>query len=289
MGCCSSKATANGTYEPSPFTMAMAVKSKSGYKPQSFDAVVGGGPTAKILVVATDEGELKMANGKVFNSGNNPEEMFVPLLHFKAAGFAFEFATVSGKPVVIEMWAFPSKDPVLAGLHQELKPLLETPTKLADVTLDTAGSKYAGIYIPGGHGAMVNLPESLELGKLLLEAHAAGLPTIALCHGPAALLAASKIDGAEFPYKQYRMVCFSDKTDKLTPKLGYLPGAMPWLVQAALKKQGAVLLNNSEKGAVEVDRELVTGDSPQASNNIGKTAVPILVAAWAEKHKSPVV
>ena len=81
--------------------------------------------------------------------------------------------------------------------HEELKPLLQAPIKLADVSL--AG--YAGIFIPGGHGAMVNLHDSPDLGKLLLAAHTAGTPTIALCHGPAALLSASKVEGAEFPYK----------------------------------------------------------------------------------------
>ena len=260
----------------------LSVKSKTDYTPEAFNQVVASTPPATILVVATDDGKLKMANGKTFNSGNHAAEMLVPLLHFKAAGFVFEFATVSGGPVVLEMWGFPKGDVAVVALHQELMPLLEVPKKLQDIDTSLAG--YAGIYLPGGHGAMVNLPDSAELGKLLHAAHAANLPTIALCHGPAALLSASKVADAEFPYKGYKMVCFSDKSDAFSPKVGYMPGTMPWLVQAALRGQGAEVHNNSETGATQVDRELITGDSPLASNKLGLISVPILVASWTKKN-----
>ena len=135
---------------------------------------------AKVLVVCADDGKFKMANGKVFSSGNHPVETLLPLMHFKQAGFSFEFATVSGSPVVLEMWAFPKKDAAVSAFHAEIKPLMDAPKKLDDVSsLDG----YAGIFLPGGHGAMVNLPKSASLGKLLHAAHAKGLPTISLCHG----------------------------------------------------------------------------------------------------------
>ena len=53
---------------------------------------------------------------------------------------------------------------------------------------------------------MVNLPESKDLGRLLREAHKKCLPTVTLCHGPAALLAAAKDEDMEVPeaIKKYR-------------------------------------------------------------------------------------
>lgn len=39
-------------------------------------------------------------------------------------------------------------------------------------------------------------------------------------------------------------------------------------------------MNKNETGATFVDRELITGDSPQAHDNLGKLAAPILVE-WA--------
>ena len=41
----------------------------------------------------------------------------------------------------------------------------------------------------------------------------------------------------------------------------------------------------SEKGTVLVDRELITGDSPNAENNVAAVATPLPVA-FAEKAKN---
>ena len=225
-------------------------------------------------MVCTDDGKLKMKNDKIFNTGNHPVEMFVPMLHFRDAGFTFDIATVSGGPVVLEMWAYPTKDEHVKSLHESVQSMMEKPKKLQDIeSLDG----YAAIFIPGGHGAMVNLPESADLGRLLREAHEKSLPTVTLCHGPAALLASKAEEEKEFAYGGYKAVCFTDKTDGMTPSFGYLPGHMPWKCQEALETQGIEIVNKSETGATNVDRELITGDSPNAAQNLGVVAAPILV------------
>ncbi|KAJ1474986.1 chaperone protein HchA [Baffinella frigidus] len=252
MGCCTSRPTDDDTYEPSSFVMSAFINMKTDYTAKKPAVVHTEG--GKVLVVCTDDGKIKMANGKVFSSGNHPVELLLPLMHFKQAGFSFEFATVSGSRVVMEMWAFPKNDAAVKAFYDEIKPLMESPKKLDAITSLTG---FAGIFIPGGHGAMVNLPKSVSLGKLLHTAHAWGLPTISLCHGPATLLAAAEVPGAGFPYAGYKMVTFSDATDKMTPKLGYIPGPMPWFVQETLKAKGAEILPSSESGKCHVDRELV--------------------------------
>ena len=55
-----------------------------------------------------------------FNTGNHPVEMFVPMLHFKDVGFTFDIATARGKPVVLEMWAYPNKDESVKALYEEV-------------------------------------------------------------------------------------------------------------------------------------------------------------------------
>lgn len=271
MGLCSAKLLPNGAYDPSPFTIMAATSSRTNYAKQEYKAKYTG--TKPILVVCTDDGQFKMANGKVFSTGNHPVEMLVPMLHFRDAGFTFDIATKTGGPVVLEMWANPAKDENVQKLYKELKPMMDAPKTLSDITsLDD----YTAIFIPGGHGAMINLPSSSALGNLLHIAHEKGLPTVTLCHGPATLLS-SGIEGKEFAYKGYKIVCFTDKTDSFTPKIGYLPGHMPWKCQAALEEKGVTVINKGESGAVTVDRELITGDSPKAANNLGKFAAPILV------------
>ena len=74
-----------------------------------------------------------------------------------------------------------------------------------------------------------------------------------------------------------------DKTDAFTPSIGYLPGPMPWKVEECLVAKGVEVLNKSETGAVTQDRELITGDSPDAAHNLGVLAAPLLVQ-YATEH-----
>lgn len=271
MGCCSSNATIGGAYDPSSFTLALGTSSKTKYRKQDFKEKYTG--SAPILVVCTDDGQMKMQNGKVFNSGNHPVEMLLPMLHFRDAGFKFDIATATGKPVVLEMWAYPKKDQAIAALHEELKGMMESPKSLAAIpSLDG----YAAIFIPGGHGCMVNLPTNVPLGKLLRQAHEQSIPTVTLCHGPSALLATA-LEDHPFVYDGYSAMCFTDKTDVTGCKFGYIPGPMPWQCQGALEGKGLNVLNKKETGAVHVDRELITGDSPDAAHTVGVRAAPIIV------------
>lgn len=266
-------------YDPSPFTLLMATSTKSDYTPVSYETKYTG--TKPILVVCTDEALMEMANGKNFNTGNHPVEMLVPMLHFDQAGFVFDLCTVTGGAVKLEMWAYPDQDKHVVDFLDKIKAQIESPKKIEDISsLDD----YAAIFIPGGHGCMINLPKSVPLGKLLRQANEKQVPTVTLCHGPAALLSTAADENTEFAYKDYKTMCFTDKTDAFTPTIGYLPGPMPWKCQATLEEKGMTVLNKGESGAVHQDRELITGDSPKAANNLGKLAAPILVE-YANQHK----
>ena len=47
--------------------------------------------------------------------------MLVPMLHFRDAGFKFDIATTTGRPVVLEMWAYPTKDENVKNFHDEVR------------------------------------------------------------------------------------------------------------------------------------------------------------------------
>lgn len=270
----------DGSFSPSPFTLLVGTSDNTKYKKQKLAATYQG--TKPILVVCTDERDMKMENGTNFSTGNHPVETYVPMLHMKDAGFKFDVATEHGSSVCFEMWAFPKKDENVNILHEEMKEIMSKPKKLSEIT---SLNDYSAIFIPGGHGAMINLPFSKELGRLLHLAHDQSLPTVTLCHGPGALLSTAADGlGKDFAYKGYKIMCFTDKTDQFTPKVGYLPGAMPWKCQETLEKKGIQVLNSSESGKVYQDRELITGDSPDAANNLGILAAPILVE-YANKNK----
>lgn len=280
-----SKEDTNGGFSPSPLTIFMATSKKTKYKKEDWGENVYKG-TKPILVICTDEALMEMENKKKFSTGNHPVEMLVPMLHLQDIGFQFEFATLTGGDVKLEMWAFPTKDENVKRIHEELTEKMDNPKKIADIT---SVDDYSAIFIPGGHGCMINLPFSLELGKILRQAHEQTMPIVTLCHGPAVLLSTvvtedGKFEGPGFPFKDYNIMCFTDATDKKTPGVGYLPGTMPWKLQETLEKQGITVMNKTEKGTVNQDRELITGDSPYAAQNLGVFAAPI-VAKWAIENK----
>ena len=54
-------------------------------------------------------------------------------------------------------------------------------------------------------------------------------------------------------------------------------GCLRWLLAASLEKLGVHLLNSDITGAVHVDRNVITGDSPLAANKLGLVAAKELV------------
>ena len=271
-------ASEDGTYIPSPFALKLATSPTTDYDNTTFKNPHKG--DKKVLMVCTEERNMTMANGKKFSTGNHPVEMMLPILHLKNAGFDVDVVTPTGKSVKIEMWAMPEEDEHIKTIYAEYKQKFEKPGKLSDFVQNSMSdsSDYIAVFIPGGHGAMLGLPENKDLNKLLQWSHNNDLHTLAICHGPAALLAAS-LDGDKdsFIYKDYKIASFPDAVDAQGPMIGYTPGEMPWIYGARLNKLGVTIVNEAADKTVYKDRKLITGASPQAANEFGKLAATELL------------
>ncbi|MGB1039967.1 MAG: glyoxalase III HchA [Flavobacteriales bacterium] len=270
------KLEADGSYSPSKLALKMGTVDKTDFENISYEKYEG--KKSKILVIFTEEKNLKMKNGKLFSTGNHPVEALLPMLHLQNAGFEFEIATLTGKPVVFEMWAFPEKDEYVNVIYNKFKSNFEKPKRLQDF-IDNSFSKtdsYAAVFVPGGHGAMLGIPESKNVGKILNWAHENDIFTISLCHGPGAFLSTT-LDNQKFLYEGYNMAIFPDSVDNKTPMMGYLPGLMPFGLSEKLKSLGANLMNTKMDKTVCRDRNLITGSSPLASNELGKLAAETLL------------
>lgn len=270
------KLESDGSYSPSKLALKMSVSGKTDFESISHPKIKG--QRSKILVIFTEQKNLKMKNGSYFSTGNHPVEALLPMLHLKNAGFEFEIATPTGKPVVFEMWAFPEQDEHVKSIYKEFQNNFEIPLKLSDfiaTSLDHSES-YAAVFIPGGHGAMIGIPEDKNVAKILRWAHQKDVFTITLCHGPGAFLSTT-LDDQEFLYKGYNMAVFPDSMDNQTPMFGYLPGKMTFGVSETLKSLGVNLMNSKMDKTVCADRGVITGASPLASNELGKLAVKTLL------------
>ncbi|MGD9508827.1 MAG: glyoxalase III HchA [Geminicoccaceae bacterium] len=237
----------------------------------------------KILMIAADERYLPTDNGRLFSTGNHPVETLLPMHHMHKAGFEFDVATVSGNPVKFELWAMPREDKAITGLHEEYLDRFQKPHKLSDIA-DALGpdSDYIAVFIPGGHGALMSLPESAAVAKVLEWALANDRHIVSICHGPAAFLAPTAVDGVRpSPFKGYSICAFPDSVDRTTPDIGYMPGNLTWFFGEKLKELGVTIVNSDVTGATHQDRKVITGDSPFASNALGKLAAKVLLAEVA--------
>ena len=270
------KLEADGSYSPSKLALSLATVEVSDFENVTYQKYQG--DKSKILVIFTEHKNLKMKNGKSFSTGNHPIESLVPMLHLKNAGFDFEIATQTGKPVVFEMWAFPGKDEQMKAIYEEYKSSFENPISLQSFidSSFTESASYAAVFVPGGHGAMIGIPEDENVSEILNWAHDRDLFTISLCHGPGSFLSTT-LNGQEFLYKGYNMAVFPDAVDEQTPMIGYLPGKMPSSLSEKLNALGANIVNTESDNTVVVDRKLITGASPLASNDLGKLAAETLL------------
>ncbi len=267
---------ADGSYSPSKVALKLATSDKTDFDNVSYRKYRG--KQSKILAIFTERKNMTMQNGKKFSTGNHPVEALLPMLHLRNAGFDFEIVTPNGKPVVFEMWAFPEKDEHVKAIYRHYKAKFDKPGKLrdyVDATFAESGN-YAAVFVPGGHGAMLGIPEDKNVGKALRQAHANDLFTVTLCHGPGSLLATT-LDNQPFLYKGYKMAVFPDSVDKKTPMIGYLPGQMPVGLSERLKALGAEVVNSKSDDTVCLDRKLITGASPLASDKLGKLAAETLL------------
>ena len=186
--------TEDGAYSPSKFALKMAVPAKTDYDGGVYENPYRGEKELRILMVCTQERNMVMANGKKFSTGNHPVEMGLPMLHLLNAGFKIDVVTPTGAPAIIEQWAMPKEDEAVKKLYRDFDHAFKHPGSLRDFVANsmTDDSPYIAVYLPGGHGAMLGLPYNTDLGDLLRWAHDTDRFTLAICHGPAALLAADQ-------------------------------------------------------------------------------------------------
>lgn len=263
---------------PSPLGLKFGVDKVSGFKQVEFDKKYKG--NQKILVICTQDRYFKMTNGNLFSTGNNVQETSVPLMHLVEAGFDFDVATPTGEPAILEDWSVPRNDLNVLAFMKSHEEKFKNPVSIQKIVTTGSlneSSPYIAAFLPGGHGSMVGLPEDENTGKLIRWIKETDRFMITVCHGPAALMSAAVGTSEKHPYEGYSMAIFPDSMDKQSPSIGYLPGYLPWYQGEKLESQGISFINDKIKGYVHVDRKLISGDSPRACDELGKTAAKVIM------------
>lgn len=162
------------------------------------------------------------------------------------------------------------------GLAAELAaiPGFQHPFALSAMS-DEEMAGFDAVFVPGGHGPMVDLADNPDVTRLLQILHRKGATVAALCHGPAALLAAGGRDDGEWLFEGFRLTSFTDEEEDQTAtgKLG-----MSWYLDTALKNAGAVFDDAPAAWVshVVVDRNLITGQNPGSSESVADAVLKSL-------------
>jgi putative intracellular protease/amidase len=163
--------------------------------------------------------------------------------------------------------------------HRRLQSIsgFQRPVALPDLS-DEELAAFDAVFVPGGHGPMVDMADNADVRRLLTVLHTKAAPIAALCHGPALLLSAPERADGQWLFDGYRMTCFTDEEEDQT-EAGQL--GMAWLLDTALKNAGAVFDDGPSAWTshVVVDRNLVTGQNPGSSEAIAGAVIKMLRAA----------
>ncbi|MEV5609953.1 type 1 glutamine amidotransferase domain-containing protein [Streptomyces sp. NPDC052225] len=218
---------------------------------------------SKILFVLTGADHWTLADGTRHPTGFWAEEAVAPYEAFKAAGHEIVVATPGGVVPTVDRGSLAPEvnggqegaDQVTAALAAFTE--LRSPIRLADVRLDD----YAAVFYPGGHGPMEDLAVDADSGRLLTLALDSGKPLGVVCHGPAALLAATRSDGTN-AFAGRDVAAFTNEEEVQ----GGFADRAKWLLETRLVEAG-VHVEAAEPWLphVVVDGNLVTGQNPASS------------------------
>lgn len=228
----------------------------------------------RILIVLSAADKWTRADGSHYETGVWAQE-FVDLDEpFNRAGFEVDLASPAG---VIPTMDKRSLDPEMVGedVAERMRAYLsqnaqriENPMILAEIN---AGD-YDAIVIPGGHGPVEYLYKDPDMGRVLIEADRAGKVIAAVCHGPAALLAARDENG-RWPFAGRKMTSLTDEEEI---EFGTAENA-PWLLAESLRNLGAAFEQGPNwKINVVQDGNLLTGQNPQSSTALAAIVVAAL-------------
>ena len=224
----------------------------------------------KILFVVTSADTLAPGHP----TGVWLEEYAIPYVALSEAGIGVVVASPKGGAGPID----PKTTPDAAATARWAKALdaLSRTQPLSEV----AAKDFDGIFLPGGHGPMVDLANDPAVAALVGDFARADKIVAAVCHGPAALLNVMGPDGQPL-LKDRRATGFTNGEETVVQ----LQSVVPFLLEDRMKAAGAKFEHSLVPFACHVvaDGLLITGQNPGSSEAIAKTLLETLAARQAAR------
>lgn len=131
---------------------------------------------------------------------------------------------------------------------------------------------FDALFYPGGHGPIWDLADSPLSGQLILDFLDKGKPVGAVCHGPAALIAAAELRPG---FLQGKVIsAFSNAEEVMTAR----SGNVTYQLQTKLEELGAEVKTALIPFTSHVERDsiLITGQNPLSAGPTAKALIEVL-------------
>ncbi|WP_155114161.1 type 1 glutamine amidotransferase domain-containing protein [Metabacillus mangrovi] len=216
----------------------------------------------KILMVVTNSSQIDEEH----ETGLWLGEFAEPYIEFMNSGFQVSAASPNGGRIPIDP---NSVDGMPPDEWDDAIAMLQNTEVLSAVNVND----YNGIFLPGGHGTMFDLPDNPDLQKALVYFAENNKVIGAVCHGPAGFVN-TKLSNGKWLVDGVRLTGFTNEEEQQTG----LDSLMPFLLESKLREQGAKFEGAAAYSDHTVsDTRFVTGQNPQSSQSAA--------AAFAEAVK----
>ncbi len=238
-------------------------------------AAISSSTRARVLVVLSAAKTIELERGGSTEAGVYLAEIAVPVRRMIDAGAKITVVSPGGAtptldPVSDDKKWFDGREEYDAAKALFAHPAFQHPGRLEEVS-DAVLDVFDAVFLPGGHAPMTDLAANRDLARILRRQHAANKLTGAICHGTSGLLSTST-DGQPFLYAGYRLTGYSAKEETLGVLFGYVGGMPKLRLQRAFEAAGARYSHSFLPFTSHVvhDRELVTGQDPQSTEEFGE-------------------
>jgi len=240
----------------------------------------------KVLVLVSSGHGLPLKNGGCYRgAGYYLNELTVPVRALMQEGYEITFSNPAGNTPQLDLHS--AVPDFFGGDEGKLHDYFRFRDSL---------DQYDAVFVPGGHGPMIDLLDDPNAGIVLRHFHETSKPTAVLCHGPISLLSAlpqskefvaalsaGDTAGAQarakgWIYAGYKMTIFSTAEEQQREPLE-IGGKVLFYPDFALRTAGGdVSVAPSWQSYVLQDRELISGQNPFSDEALLKLLLPALEA-----------
>lgn len=226
----------------------------------------------KILMILTSHSEMENTDSK---TGLWIGEFTDPYYEFVDQGYEVTLASPKGGEPPVDPLSKLTENITASNRRFQNDDIAQQKFKNTLTLKQVNPAEFDALFIPGGHGPLWDLATDETTGKIIVDMLRDSKPVAAVCHGPAALIAAANLQPEILQGK--RLTGFTNTEEALA----FRSGNVPYKLETRLKELGAdfhsALIPYTSN--VEKDGLLITGQNPLSAGPTAKALVETLESA----------